>query len=33
MSWQNTLKNQRPDYPDLDGDGNKKEPMSEAAKD
>ena len=29
MSWKNILK-QRPDYPDLDGDGNKEEPMVDA---
>ena len=30
MNWQNILKNQRPDYPDLDGDGDTDEPMVDA---
>tara|TARA_R110002012_G_scaffold149187_1_gene308173 strand:- start:447 stop:755 length:309 start_codon:yes stop_codon:yes gene_type:complete len=30
MSWKKILKNQRPDYPDLDGDGDKEEPMVDA---
>lgn len=30
MSWKKVLKNQRPDYPDLDGDGDKEEPMVDA---
>ena len=33
MSWKDILKAKKPDFLDLDGDGNKKEPMSEAAKD
>tara|TARA_R110000851_G_scaffold316752_1_gene479987 strand:+ start:514 stop:819 length:306 start_codon:yes stop_codon:yes gene_type:complete len=32
MSWKDILKNQRPDYPDTDGDGNTKEPMVDALK-
>lgn len=32
MSWKKILKNQRPDYPDLDGDGDTEEPMVEALK-
>ena len=31
MSWKNILK-QKPDYPDLDGDGDKEEPMIAALK-
>lgn len=30
MSWKQILKNQRPDYPDLDGDGDEEEPMIDA---
>lgn len=30
MSWKEILKNQRPDYPDLDGDGDTEEPMVDA---
>ena len=30
MSWEDILKNQRPDYPDTDGDGNTEEPMVDA---
>ena len=30
MTWKNILKNQRPDYPDLDGDGDTEEPMVDA---
>ena len=30
MSWENTIKGQRPDYPDLDGDGDTDEPMVDA---
>ena len=30
MSWKDILKNQRPDYPDTDGDGNTEEPMVDA---
>ena len=30
MNWKNILKNQRPDYPDLDGDGDTEEPMVDA---
>ena len=30
MSWEEILKNQRPDYPDLDGDGDTEEPMVDA---
>lgn len=33
MSWEDIIKAKKPDFLDLDGDGNKKEPMSEAAKD
>ena len=33
MTWKDILKAKKPDFLDLDGDGNKKEPMSEAAKD
>tara|TARA_R110002012_G_scaffold317677_1_gene534565 strand:- start:119 stop:772 length:654 start_codon:yes stop_codon:yes gene_type:complete len=33
MAWQDIIKAKKPDFLDLDGDGNKKEPMSEAAKD
>tara|TARA_R100000656_G_scaffold113905_1_gene86246 strand:- start:15 stop:473 length:459 start_codon:yes stop_codon:yes gene_type:complete len=32
MTWKNILKNQRPDYPDLDGDGDTDEPMVDALK-
>ena len=31
MSWKDILK-QKPDYPDLDGDGDKEEPMVDALK-
>ena len=31
MSWEDILK-QKPDYPDLDGDGDKEEPMVNALK-
>jgi hypothetical protein len=31
MSWKKILK-QKPDYPDLDGDGDKEEPMVNALK-
>ena len=31
MSWKKILK-QKPDYPDLDGDGDKEEPMVDALK-
>tara|TARA_R110000824_G_C14880252_1_gene643278 strand:- start:24 stop:392 length:369 start_codon:yes stop_codon:yes gene_type:complete len=30
MSWQDIIKGQRPDYPDLDGDGDTEEPMVDA---
>jgi len=30
MNWKNILKDQRPDYPDLDGDGDTEEPMVDA---
>jgi len=30
MSWKKILKNQRPDYPDVDGDGDTTEPMVDA---
>ena len=30
MNWKNVLKDQRPDYPDLDGDGDTDEPMVDA---
>tara|TARA_R110000824_G_scaffold68020_1_gene176237 strand:+ start:688 stop:1143 length:456 start_codon:yes stop_codon:yes gene_type:complete len=30
LTWKNILKNQRPDYPDLDGDGDTDEPMVDA---
>ena len=30
MTWKNVLKGQRPDYPDLDGDGDTDEPMVDA---
>ena len=30
MSWKNILKNKRPDYPDVDGDGDTTEPMVDA---
>ena len=30
MSWEDTLKGQKPDYPDLDGDGDTEEPMVDA---
>ena len=33
MSWKDILKAKKPDFIDLDGDGNTTEPMSEAAKD
>tara|TARA_R100001015_G_C4631520_1_gene194074 strand:- start:295 stop:591 length:297 start_codon:yes stop_codon:yes gene_type:complete len=33
MSWFEILKAKKPDFLDLDGDGDKKEPMSEAADD
>ena len=33
MTWFEILKVKKPDFLDLDGDGNKKEPMSEAADD
>ena len=32
MTWKNILKGQRPDYPDLDGDGDTDEPMVDALK-
>ena len=32
MNWKNILKEQRPDYPDLDGDGDTEEPMVDALK-
>ena len=33
MTWKDILKAKKPDFIDLDGDGNTTEPMSEAAKD
>ena len=30
MTWKEILKTQRPDYPDLDGDGDTEEPMVDA---
>ena len=33
MAWKDIIKAKKPDFIDLDGDGNKTEPMSEAAKD
>lgn len=33
MTWFEILKAKKPDFLDLDGDGDKKEPMSEAADD
>ena len=30
MTWKDILKEQRPDYPDLDGDGDTDEPMVDA---
>ena len=30
MTWKNVIKRQRPDYPDLDGDGDTDEPMVDA---
>tara|TARA_R100001244_G_C5113723_1_gene121770 strand:- start:79 stop:387 length:309 start_codon:yes stop_codon:yes gene_type:complete len=30
MNWKNILKGQRPDYPDIDGDGDTEEPMKDA---
>ena len=30
MNWKNILKGARPDYPDLDGDGDTEEPMVDA---
>tara|TARA_R100000234_G_scaffold119694_1_gene103348 strand:+ start:685 stop:1512 length:828 start_codon:yes stop_codon:yes gene_type:complete len=33
MGWKDILKAKKPDFIDLDGDGNTTEPMSEAAKD
>tara|TARA_R100001594_G_C4002600_1_gene255127 strand:- start:757 stop:891 length:135 start_codon:yes stop_codon:yes gene_type:complete len=30
MSWKKILKKQKPDYPDLDGDGDTEEPMVDA---
>jgi len=30
MTWFSILKNPRPDYPDLDGDGDEEEPMVDA---
>lgn len=32
MSWKDILKNKRPDYPDVDGDGDTTEPMVDALK-
>tara|TARA_R110000824_G_scaffold194209_3_gene376777 strand:- start:2486 stop:2893 length:408 start_codon:yes stop_codon:yes gene_type:complete len=32
MSWKKILKNKRPDYPDVDGDGDTTEPMVDALK-
>lgn len=31
MAWQDIIKTKKPDFLDLDGDGNKTEPMSDAA--
>tara|TARA_Y100001972_G_C7536743_1_gene270255 strand:- start:63 stop:212 length:150 start_codon:yes stop_codon:yes gene_type:complete len=33
MSWRDIVRKNKPDFLDLDKDGDKKEPMKEAAKD
>ena len=32
MTWEDVVKRQRPDYPDIDGDGDTDEPMVDAIK-
>ena len=32
MTWKDVIKNRKPDYPDLDGDGDTEEPMVDALK-